>query len=648
MAAHTNPATSAEDSHETPASDTAGQSKAEPERSSVFDELAERTFADIVDEVSRLRAENAAIREDKTRLEGDARDLKTKIDRVLEPITPDRRDPVDVGSLPHELLLHILRASRAPRHQHDPSVSQGPRNPWLAELRFRKGLILVCKKWSGPATEVLYEDIVLRRMDQALALANTLAATTSYQRGLADLVKSIRLDPCGVLPECADAARGAFRAILERCTALRAFEINVDVCEPSVVDEPQPGSADVFFPLWILDNGPDPGGLRRVFQERLSTPLRVLDLSIPLSGARTHQRLHLALSYCAAGLEVLKLGPSYQVAGEVYDGSMLPPLTLHGLQELYINVERSELCLLICHKWKMPTLRRLTTLDTGTIPHVLLEAHGSQLRYLHLYPKRKPMLHCWFLQDLTGIEQVPAHCPALEHLVLSANTETGPSPMSLNSRSLRYLDIWTTCERSTGGHQCRVWWSCSSNEFLGESTLPALRDVRYLWDSLHVDLPAICDPARELAADEQVVHFFPRAQYLQTKRHVISDRLVFCVSCGVPRSAVLDTKSIQMPSWVVESSAMVPVSIPSLYAGAWSSDSSSEEDEDSSDEDEDEYSEAGSQNVGREENPGSNADSGGSDYEPGDEESSDNDDDDDDDSDEGASVRESDTESAGE
>ncbi|KAI0330554.1 hypothetical protein GY45DRAFT_1361351 [Cubamyces sp. BRFM 1775] len=643
MVAHTNPATSAE-SLETPASDTAVPSNtaaAGPERPSVLDELIGRTFADIADEVSRLRAENAAIREDKTRLESDVRDLKTKIDRVLEPITPGRREPTDIDVLPPELLLHIFRAARAPRHQHDPSVSQGPRSLWLTELRFRKGLILVCKKWSGPATEALYEDIVLRRMGQALALADTLTAATSYQRGLADLVKSIRLDPCGVLPECADAVRGAFRTILERCTALRAFELNVDVWRPNVVDESE--AADVFFPLWILDNGPSPGGLGRVFQERLSSPLRVLDLSIPLTGTRVIQQLHTALSYCAAGLEVLKLGPYDEVPGEVYDISMLPPLSLHGLQELYIYVDRHDLCFLLCQKWTMPALRRLTARDARAIPHALLETHGSQLRYLHLFPQRTkwlPLCQRWHLQDHTGIELLPKYCPALEHLVLSVSSEPGPSPLAIDSRSLRFLDIWTLCAQSPG-HQCRAWQSCCSNKFLADSTLPALRGVRHLWE-LHVDLPMICDPAREFVADEQVVHFFPRAQFLQAKRHVISDRLAFCPSCGVPQIAVLDTTAIQMPSWVVESSLTVPVQpIPPL-SGELYSDSSSDEEEDLDDDDED--PEAEIQNVGVRDGgsgSGTDSDSGeGSDYEPGDDES----DDDYDSSDEGHSAQESDGE----
>ncbi|KAH9898032.1 hypothetical protein C8Q73DRAFT_683461 [Cubamyces lactineus] len=365
-----------------------------------------------------------------------------------------------------------------------------------------------------------------------------------------------------------------------------------------------------------------------------------------LGFVRTLQQLHLVLSHCASGLEVLRLGPYERVAEEACDISMLPSLPLPGLQELYVYVDQSEVCLLLCAKWTMPALRRLTTLNTKAIPHALLEAHGSQLRYLNLYPQ---LLECFcqhsYQQDLMGIERVPVHCPSLEHLVFAAISQDGLRPLFLNSCSLRYLDIWTTSRRGAS-HLYGVWPSHGEHAFLDGSSLPALRGIRYLWE-LHIDLPTICDPGIELSEDEDegVVYFFPRAQFLQTKRHVISDRMEFCGYCEFPRIAVREsTPSIQMPDWVVESSAMVPVTVP-LLPGDWSSSVSSGEGQESDCEDNDLG--AGNQNARRENGClGSGTDSdreSGSYYEPGDEES-----DYDDFSGEEASARESDAEAPGE
>lgn len=155
--------------------------------------------------------------------------------------------------LPHEILLIILKATRAPRYQLDPSVTTyyGSHSAWLAELRFRKALIFVCKWWSGLATELFYEDIVLRRMGQIIALADTLTANHGTQRNLAVLVKSIRMDTCIILGPCADAARDALSSILSLCVALRTFEYHT-AKGFAIAPAPPPGDASgVFNPTWF-------------------------------------------------------------------------------------------------------------------------------------------------------------------------------------------------------------------------------------------------------------------------------------------------------------------------------------------------------------------------------------------------------------
>ncbi|KAI0331897.1 hypothetical protein GY45DRAFT_1321703 [Cubamyces sp. BRFM 1775] len=415
----------------------------------------------------------------------------------------------------------------------------------MCELRFRKGLILVCKNWSGPATEALYEDVVLRRMGQIPALATALttswnAAVAIDQRNLADCVNSIRIDSCGVLPEYADEIHDALRTILERCTSLGVFEVHVDAALPTTVD--QSGGTDVFFPVWLLENDTYPE-LQRAVRGRLTT-LRALDLSVPLSGTHVLRHLHQALLQCASTLETLKLGPYTDSADEEYDMSTLPLLSLPRLQELYVHTARNKLYYdLLCTMWNMPTLQRLTTLGDGSVPYRLLFQHGSHLRYLHLFPRNRS------LPDITGIERVPEFCPALEHLVVAARSyKTQPFIPALKSDTLRYLDIWTCHE-----YTCRRWKKVL--EAPPESALPALRSVRRLSD-LRVDLPRICHPATELADGERVLYSVPNATYLQTRTHVMSDLQHLCMRHLSPKvNAGIESGHIRRPCWIAESFA---------------------------------------------------------------------------------------------
>ncbi|KAH9903042.1 hypothetical protein C8Q73DRAFT_32731 [Cubamyces lactineus] len=505
------------------------QPKAEQERAKVLDELVGRPLADIADEVSRLREENVAIKAAKTRLEDALRVLVPELDGLRKEnkelrgalqfllaqygyVQSTPRDPINIGTFPHEILLRIVRASRVPRYQNDPSVFRGPHSSWMSELRFRKGLIFVCKNWSGPATEALYEDIVLRRMGQIPALANALTAswsvaTPTHQRGLADCINSIRVDSCGILPEFADGLHEAFQTILERCTNLSVLEVHVDTGLPTTIDQSR--GTKVFFPVWFLQNETYPG-LKGAVQERLTTTLRVLDLSVPLAGARALRQLHRTLSQCAAYLETLKLGVYIHSADEEIDVPTLPVLSLVRLRELYVHTARTELYYLLCAVWKMPALQRLTTLKDCSVPLSLLSQHGSHLRYLHFFPRS------WNQPDNAGIERVPEFCPALEHLVVSVRSyKTELLMPPLRSDSLRYLDIWTCDE-----YRCRRW--STTLDPPSESVLPALRSVRRL-SGLHVDLPTICHPAKELADGELALYTMIGVRYLQTKTHVISD-----------------------------------------------------------------------------------------------------------------------------
>ncbi len=84
-------------------------------------------------------------------------------------------------------------------------------------MRTKKGFPYICRAsfWLGMA--VLYNDVVLRRMGQVSALAETLCAPDIGPR-LDNLIKHIRWDCCVVVASCSDVIREDLVFIFARCT----------------------------------------------------------------------------------------------------------------------------------------------------------------------------------------------------------------------------------------------------------------------------------------------------------------------------------------------------------------------------------------------------------------------------------------------
>ncbi|KAI0712823.1 hypothetical protein C8T65DRAFT_739236 [Cerioporus squamosus] len=78
-------------------------------------------------------------------------------------------------------------------HEYDPSVLTGPNSSWMRILRTKKALALVSHAWHGPAMEVLYADVVLRRTYQIALLPESLRTSQNDHTGL---IRALRLDSC--------------------------------------------------------------------------------------------------------------------------------------------------------------------------------------------------------------------------------------------------------------------------------------------------------------------------------------------------------------------------------------------------------------------------------------------------------------------
>ncbi|OJT05454.1 hypothetical protein TRAPUB_3724 [Trametes pubescens] len=508
-----------------------GQNADGSKPSSVLEELVDRSMRNIAGELMRLRQDNTRLQQNIQQLNDEQDRLKRLVQEANVEIALLRkekaafkgasqylieqtgymppttlRQPVCPGKLPHEVLIVILRATRAPRYQLNPSVAhcRGWKSAWLTELRCRKGLMSVCKWWSGPAMELFYEDIVLRRMGQILALADMLTANMDTQRSLAQLVKSIRLDTCVVLGPCAESARDAMRSILSLCTALQTFEYHTAEGFSTAPTLPPGDESGVFNPTWFVDHTFGP--FQATFNERMSG-LMVLDIAMPL----THKQVaHLHELLCSATrLETLKVGRVQSAEDAENHLGALRVLQLPQLTALYVPADDARFVAYLAATWEVPRLARLTTLDARSIPYELLAAHGVRLLYLHLCPLRSGPVDDLVAWD---IERIVELCPLVEHLVLPglAHFQNGtlPSakPGSPPGAALRYVDIWSRRKRLP------ALFSASEDVAVHRRYLPA--------NLLHPDLPAICNPRIRLGDSGMRTIYFPGIRAMWSK-HII-------------------------------------------------------------------------------------------------------------------------------
>ncbi|KAI0756632.1 hypothetical protein C8Q80DRAFT_46777 [Daedaleopsis nitida] len=443
-------------------------------RPPLLDELSERSLTDIAREVEHLRLENAQLR-------GDLAVARAEIDRLRPELSQTQKETVTYraavkflmreggflqpimstgphfASLPPEILLRIFKGTMPPYHEHDPAALR-PRNPWIEEIRFRKGLTLVCKTWSWPATAILYEDVVLRRMGQIPALARTLSSPNGRDFGV--LIQHIRMDSCVVWAPCADVVQQDLSFILTRSVALRSFSFHGNPNFP-IVNTPDEGNGwDGFNPSWFVDKTT----IQDAFVTRISSGLRELDISMTLSETYV-VGLHRLLSQ-ATSLTSLKIGP-VAVGGWFRDTPRTPlgTLELPSLRYLQLYTDHPLFVTLVCSSWKMPALQGLTAMNCRDIPIELLKKHGRPLTYLHICPKKNDRVYDYSWEPCATTyldDDFASICPVLEHFVFPAMSPNQTPPIilrSLRSPTIRYVDIWChacAATREQMEEECRV------------------------------------------------------------------------------------------------------------------------------------------------------------------------------------------------
>ncbi len=348
-------------------------------------------------------------------------------------------------------MLQIFKTTLGPIHEYDPSITHGAKNPWLKSLHVKKGLLRICRSAYWPGMCILYEDVVLRRFGQVVPLARTLRSY-SGNRGVAELIRSIRMDSCPVWAPCTDVIEEDLTYILERCTALRSFSYHP---HPNFPLLPSPSGRDdeeefeFFNPTWFLDAPPNHA--RPLLGERLASGLRNLDLSVPLTEATFPSLLRFLAG--SPQLESLTLSsvsehiPRWDVIA--LSSAVIGDLKLPQLRELCIFYGKSEHYSAYNNhllSWQIPRLARLTILIDRVDPLDLIRRFGSQLTYLHVYPLATDMHSDNGKIYESLIKHVFELCPAVEHVVVPQPHRTSQDwqhlKLHVRSATLKYLDIW--------------------------------------------------------------------------------------------------------------------------------------------------------------------------------------------------------------
>ena len=450
--------------------------------------------------------------------------------------------------------------------------------------------------------EILYEDIVIRRMGQISALAQTLRSPDLGAQ-LASVIKTIRIDSCPVWLPCTNVIREDLSFILSQCTVLSNVSYHPHHNFPTVgpYEELDPQFGGWFNPTWLYQQSFSQE-LNPLLTGCLAYGLHSLDLAIPLD-CTTVRCIHELLS-SAKQLESLTLGPP-KGCSACHTLATLPPLILPRLRELQIFYgSETDIDSHIRACWQMPLLTRLTImLREWASVDSLIKTVGHSLTYLHLYPIADALRKSRW----ESVESLTLVCPKIEHLVVPVSMFT-PWPngnavtslqLTVTSPTLRYLDLWCEMHDKNLPRPDPDRRSLREQMISSQSQAPSLRCVRLLatsrfpgpqWkhstrtSTRNPDWPAICSPAfLEEDSDEVLYYRLPGAVVAQTG---------FAL---VPRDRCLRRQILDDVEW------------PDTYAGdgmsarLWRNTSDHDSDED----DADETGEGGNDTEGSEEAEGS-------------------------------------------
>ncbi|KLO08348.1 hypothetical protein SCHPADRAFT_944531 [Schizopora paradoxa] len=312
-------------------------------------------------------------------------------------ITPSRQAPCFIEQLPVEVLLHVfaLITNEFNPSREEPSIDVGDCNPWANDLRNKKALNRVCRRWHGITTPSLYDRVYLHRIGQLVALVRILEKSNSGEEGVGygSFVRHIH-GRLIVHPDWNAVYVKHIVRLLEICSAARSFSWRtVWTYADSDLELAQGFTSNIISLLSVR-----------------STMNSVRKLTFPLSHPHRQDESHDFEDLSKITFENLE-----ELTCEVFD-----PLEIDGLAT-------------VSSSFVVPKIKKLTicgSWDTGSISKVhdpiflygVLQSHGSKLSSLTLDILRigNDMLSCVSsILDLT---------PNLQELHLSTHAFTAFNP----------------------------------------------------------------------------------------------------------------------------------------------------------------------------------------------------------------------------
>ncbi|EIW78214.1 hypothetical protein CONPUDRAFT_138596 [Coniophora puteana RWD-64-598 SS2] len=363
-------------------------------------------------------------------------------------------------ALPFELVIDIIDRACAPPSLLDPYLGCGPMSPWAQNLRFQKGLTLVCKSWSEAGKELLYRDVVIRRISQLPLLAHALFKDSTST--LAPMVKKLRL-LCYVSSSQHRVLEISLKSVFLMCTRIRHL-----VFDP-VLDASWSSSAQIApeSTFMALQNVPE---VRREL-------ITHVELGIPVSLSHAIPELVQFPNLTVLSCELSHLAPAAD--GVPYTFLQLDDLriTLSYSNPSYVDAAFGNNYQSLISSLRLPALRKVSFIAWADymLPHYVsfLKNFGNQLLCLVVYGH---------FHRVSQFEELIQHCPNVEHLVVPHVKDL----TTLEHPKVVWLD-------ALGGPPSL----CKNHDLMDAyKNLPCLRGVRHLCTSLFqvAVLPSIFPP----------------------------------------------------------------------------------------------------------------------------------------------------------
>ncbi|KAF5386108.1 hypothetical protein D9615_002256 [Tricholomella constricta] len=359
--------------------------------------------------------------------------------------------PIPYHYLPPEILSLIFLRAIPPSFLLDSSLSAGPGSPWFNAMATRKSILLVCQEWYTASIELLYQEVVFRRIAQIPAFLQTL-----------------------------EASPGKFEPFIKELT-LHAFI-------PA-----SHGSSFVKYIQRVIDLCPRIAKFTFASRCHLPTTARLPVLRASI----THLQLHASVPLVdvlnildIVGESLLRLLIHVPASFNQYCTTKV--YYLAHLEDLLIETTPvgNENLFPMGRILSMPSLQRLTfKIDFFAQPGFetlsmenftsFCRMHGHHLQFLHLHPNFSWTMRRYTIM-LQGLLDV---CPMLEHLVLH------PCAGPVTHPNVKWVDIWSP-------HPAAAKSWIPLRQSLTKAAFPKLQRVRQMSSGLALfyDVPTLMPP----------------------------------------------------------------------------------------------------------------------------------------------------------